>query len=84
MPQECPPLGQVRPRSEEGEPPRIVQRHQPGQEQPAEQLAEHPDREEEDRTRRDPALPVERDATARDDHVGAEVLRAGGDRQHRL
>ena len=105
MTQEGPPLGEMRHRSEEGEPARIVERDQPGEEQAAEQLAEHPHRQEEGRARRYPALPVERDAAARHDHVdmrmvrhrrapgvehggdadaGAEVLRIGRDRQHRL
>ena len=87
MTQEGAAVGQVRHRSEEGEPTGVVQRDQPGQEQPAEQLAEHADREEEGRARRYPALPVERDAAARHDHVdmgmvghrGAPCVEYGGD-----
>ncbi len=99
------PIGQVRHGSEEGEPPTVMQREQPGEEQPAEQLAEHAHRKQEGRTRRDPVFPVRRDAAARHDHVhmrmmrhrrspgvkhgrdadpGSEVLRIGGDGQHRL
>ena len=92
-------------RAEEGEPAGVMERDQPGEEQAAEQLAQHAHRQEEGRARRYPALPVERDAAARHDHVdvrmvrhrrapgvehggdadaGAEMLRIGGDRQHRL
>ena len=42
-------------RPEEGEPAGIMQRDQPGEEQPAEQLAQHPHRQEEGRARRYPA-----------------------------
>ena len=55
MTQEGPTVGQVRRRSEEGEPAGVVQRDQPGQEQTAEQLAQYFDWEEEGRPRRYPA-----------------------------
>ena len=103
--QECATVGEVLHRSEEGEPPSPMLRDQPGEEEPAEQLAEHAHREKECRPRRYPAASVRRDAAARHDHMdmrmvrhrrspgvehggdadaGAEVLRIGSDRQHRL
>ena len=44
-------VSERRKRSEEGEPPGVVQLEQPGQEQAAEQLAQHPHRQEEGGTR---------------------------------
>lgn len=52
MTQEGASVGQVRHRSEEGEPTGVVQRDQPGQEQTAEQLAQYSDWEKEGRRRR--------------------------------
>ena len=46
MPQESASVGQVRHRSEKGKPARIVQRHQPSEEQATEQLSEHAHRME--------------------------------------
>ena len=47
---------------------------QPGEEQAAEERAQHPHRQEEGRTRRYPAPPVERDAAARHDHVDVRMV----------
>ncbi|MEA2961467.1 MAG: hypothetical protein QOI46_1565 [Alphaproteobacteria bacterium] len=55
--------------AEEGKLACVVECDQPGQEQTAEQLAEDAHRQEERRSRGDPALPIECDATARHDHV---------------
>lgn len=52
--QEFPALGEMSKGAEEGEQPRFVHHDQPGQEQPAEQLAEHPGGKEERRARRYP------------------------------
>ena len=60
--QERPAFAQRRERSEEGELPGIVELGQPGQEQPAEQLAQNPDRQEEGGTRGYPSFPAWRDA----------------------
>jgi len=51
-----------------------MKREQPRDEEPAEQLGEHVDRKKEGRPRRDPALAVERDPTARHDHVEVRVV----------
>lgn len=75
MAQECPPLGEVRLRSKEGEATSVVERDQPGEEQPAELCPKHSHREQEGRARRDPAAPVERDAAARHDHVHVGMVR---------
>ena len=75
MAQEGPAVGEVRHRSEEGEPTGVVQRDQPGEEQPAEQLAEHPHRKQEGRARRYPSASVGRDAAARHDHVDVRMVR---------
>ena len=82
-----PDVRQVRCRSEEGEPTSVVQRDQPAEEQPAEQLAEHPYREQEGRARGYPPASVRRDAAAWHDHVdmgmvgqrGAPCVEYGGD-----
>ena len=74
MAQEGAAVGEVRHAAEEAEPPGIVQRHQPGEEQAAEQLAQHAHRQEERRARRYPAAAVERDAAARHDHVDVRMV----------
>ncbi|MES0031420.1 hypothetical protein [Mesorhizobium sp. M0040] len=48
-------VGQVRRRSEEGEPTDVVQRDQPAQEQTAEQVGQYSDWKKEGRPRRYPA-----------------------------
>ncbi len=52
----------------------LVGREQPLQEQPSEQAREHAHRQEEAGSARYPALAVERDATARHDHVDVGVM----------
>src|SRR3546814_5115210 len=47
VPQECAPLGELGHAAEEGELPLVMEGAQPGEEQPAEQGAEHADRSEE-------------------------------------
>ena len=74
MAQEGASLGEVGDRPEESEPSGIVQRDQPGEEQPTKQLAEHANREQEGRPRRDPAATVRRDAAARHDHVDVRMV----------
>ena len=49
--QEGPPLVEMSKGAEEGEPAGLMQRDQPGKEQPAEQLAEHAHRQKEGRPR---------------------------------
>ena len=71
--QECATVGEVLHRSEEGEPPSPMLRDQPGEEEPAEQLAEHAHREKECRPRRYPAASVRRDAAARHDHMDMRI-----------
>jgi len=75
--QEGAPVGQVREAAEEGEPAGVVERGQSGQEQAAEQLAQHPDREKKRRTRRDPPARVGREAAARHDHVHMGMVGQG-------
>ena len=60
--------------AEEGELPGRMELDQPGEEQAAEQLAQHAHRQEEGRTGRYPAPPVERDAAARHDHVDVRMV----------
>jgi hypothetical protein len=54
-----------------------VQFDQPGEEQPPEQLAQHPHGQEERRARRHPAPTIGRDAAARHDHVDVRMVRNG-------
>ena len=63
MAQERASLGEVGQRSEEREPAGVVQRDQPGEEQVAEQLAEHAHRQEKPRPRGYPAHMIECDPT---------------------
>jgi hypothetical protein len=51
-----------------------VELDQPGEEQAAEERAQHPHRQQEGRTRRYPALPIERDAAAWHDHVDVRMM----------
>jgi len=74
VPQEGAPVGQVGEAAEEGEPPRCVERDQPGHEQAAEQLAEHLERQQERGPRGYPARAVPRDAAARHDHVDMRMV----------
>lgn len=74
MTQEGASVGQVCHRSDQGEPARLVQRDQPGEEQATGQLAEYAYREQEGRARRDPAAPVRRDAATRHDHVDMRMV----------
>ena len=67
-------VGQVRHGPEEAEPPGIVQRDQPGEEESSEQLAKHAHRKQEGRPRRDPSTSVRRDAAARHDHVHVRMV----------
>ena len=60
--------------AEEAEPARGMERGQTGEEQPAEQLAEHVHRQEQGRPRGDPPRAVERDPAARHDHVDVRVV----------
>lgn len=53
---------------------RIVERHQPGKEQAAEQLAEYPHRQQEGWARRYPTHPIRRDAAAGHDHMNVRVV----------
>lgn len=55
MAQDCPPLGEVQQRSEEGEPSGLMQRKQPRDEEPSEQFAVHAHWKQEGRPRRYPA-----------------------------
>jgi hypothetical protein len=55
--------------AEEGKSSGPMELDQPGQEQAAEECAQHSHRQQEGRTGRYPALPVERDAAAWHDHV---------------
>jgi len=61
--------------AEEVKPTDRMQLEQPCQEEPAEQLGKHADRQQEGRPRRDPALAVERDPAAGHDHVDVRVVR---------
>ena len=69
MAQEEAAVGETGLRAEERKSSRLMEFEQPGEEQAAEERAQHPHRQEEGRTRRYPAPPVERDAAARHDHV---------------
>src|SRR5277367_178108 len=60
--------------AEEGKSPSLIEFDQLGEEQAAEERAQHPHWQEEGRTRRYPALPVERDAAARHDHVDVRMV----------
>jgi hypothetical protein len=73
MAQEEAAIGQTRLGAEEGKSSRLMEFDQPGEEQAAEEHAQHPHRQEEGRTRRYPAPPVERDSAARHDHVDTHV-----------
>ena len=67
-------FGEVRHGPEEGEPPGVVQRDQPRQKDPSEQLAEHAHRKREGWTRGDPSASVGRDAAAWHDHVHVRMV----------
>jgi hypothetical protein len=73
--QEGPPVGKWCKVAEEGQPARVVECDQSGEEQAAEQLAQDAHRQKERRPRRYPALSIECDATARHDHVHMGVVR---------
>src|ERR1700693_625554 len=60
--------------AEEGKSSGRVELDQPGEEQAAEEHAQHPHRQEEGRTGRYPAPPVERYAAARHDHVDMRMV----------
>jgi len=75
--QEQAPIGEIDQMAEEGQLPGLVELDQPGDEQAAEERAQHPHRQQEGRAGRDPALPVERDAAARHDHVDMRMVRHG-------
>ena len=75
MAQEAARVGEIGLFAEEGELAGLVQRDQPGQEQPAEESAQHPHRQEEGGTRRYPPPPIGRDAAARHDHVDMRMMR---------
>jgi len=60
--------------TEELQLPGVVRRQKLLEEQPAEQPREDPDREEEPRAARDPAVTVGRDTTARHDDVHVRVV----------
>jgi hypothetical protein len=68
------PVGKRCEAAEEDEPASIVQGQQPAQEHAPEQLAKHAHRQQERGSRGDPALAIERDAAARDDHVHMRVM----------
>ncbi len=62
--------------AEESEPFGNVKLKQPGQEQSPEQCAEHPDRQQEGRSRRDPP-PIRADAATGHDHVDVRMVGHG-------
>jgi hypothetical protein len=68
------PVDEARETTAEGERARIVQGQQPAQEQAPEQLAEHTNRQQECRSRSDPALIIKGDAAAWHDHVHMRVV----------
>ena len=61
--------------TEEGEPAGGMKLKQPRQEQAAEQFGQDTDRQQEGRPRRHPARAVQRNATARHDHVDVRMVR---------
>src|ERR1700733_14396301 len=67
-------VGETRLGAEEGKSPGRVELDQPGEEQAPEERAQHPHRQQEGRTRRYPALPIERDAAAWHDHVDVRMM----------
>lgn len=71
---ESAPVGKRCEAAEEGEPARVVQGQQPAQEHAPEQFAKHAHRQQERGARGDPALAIERNAAARDDHVHMRVV----------
>ena len=75
MAQEEAAVGETGLGAEEGKSPRLMEFDQPSEEQAAEEHAQHPHRQEEGRTRRYPAPPIERDAAARHDHVDMRMVR---------
>ena len=75
MTQEEAAVGETGLGAEEGKSSRLMELDQPGEEQAAEERAQHPHRQQEGRTRRYPAPPVERDAAARHDHVDMRMVR---------
>ena len=75
--QKGPAIGETGLAAEEDELARAMQLDQSGQEQPAEELAQHPDRQEESRTRGNPARTIVRDAAAGYDHVNMGMMRHG-------
>ena len=74
VPQEGAAVDEMREAAEEAEQPGLMQCHQPGQEQAAEQLAQHPDRQQERGARCHPAAPVRRQPATRHDHVDVRVV----------
>ena len=75
MAQEGLPPGEWCEAPEEGKPAGIVECDQSGEEQAAEQLAQHAHRQEKCRPRRYPTLSIECDTAARHDHVHMGVVR---------
>jgi hypothetical protein len=74
MGSESPPIAHPIEIAEEGQPARRVGVGEPGQEEPPEQAREHPHRQQEAGSARNPACPVERDPAARHDHVNVRMV----------
>ena len=72
--QERAPVGKLRQMAEEGELAALVERHQPRQEQPPEQAAQHAHGKQEGGARRYPARPIKRNAAAGHDHVDMRMV----------
>lgn len=77
MAQERATIGEMSELTEEGELAGIVERQQPGEEQAAEQGAQHAHRQEESRTGGYPSVPIRRDTAARHDHVDVRMMGHG-------
>ena len=73
--QEGAPVSERREAAEESKPAGVVECDQSGEEQATKQLAEDAHRQEERRSRGDPALAIECDAAARHNHVHMRVVR---------
>src|SRR3546814_17679285 len=74
----CAPLGELGHAAEEGELPLVMEGAQSGEEQPAEQGAEHADRQPEGRACGYPARPIAPDAPAGHAHVEVGMMGEGG------
>src|SRR3546814_12365674 len=70
--------------AEEGELPLVMEGAQSGEEQPAEQGAEHADRQQEGRACGYPARPIARDAPAGHDHVDVGMMGEGRSEERRV